>query len=107
MHPFTAEVIEVIREIPEGKVTSYGRIGELAGNPRAARQVVRVLHTFGEKEELPWWRVINAAGCISLKPGYGFEEQRDLLEAEGVEVSSKGRISLDHYLWQPDADGEI
>lgn len=106
-HTFTEEVIEIIREIPAGKVSSYGRIAAFSGNARAARQVVRVLHTYGEKEGLPWWRVINAAGQIVLKPGNGFEEQRDLLEAEGVEVSSKGWIKLNQFLWQPDWMDEL
>ena len=102
MHSLTVEIIEIIRDIPVGKVSSYGRIAALAGNPCAARQVARILHTYGEKENLPWWRIINAAGQIALKPGNGFEEQCDLLEAEGVEVSSKGRINLEPYLWAPD-----
>jgi methylated-DNA-protein-cysteine methyltransferase-like protein len=106
-HTFTEEVIEIIREIPEGKVTSYGRIAKTAGNPRAARQVVRVLHTYGEKEDLPWWRVINSVGQIMLKAGNGFEEQCDLLEAEGVGVSSSGRINLDQFLWKPEGMDEI
>jgi methylated-DNA-protein-cysteine methyltransferase-like protein len=99
---FTTEVIELICAIPEGAVCTYGRIATWAGNARGARQVARILHSSGEKEQLPWWRVINAAGHISLPEGHGFEEQRDLLEAEGVEVTSNGWINLDRYGWKPD-----
>ncbi|WP_372846667.1 MGMT family protein [Pontiella sp.] len=99
---FTEEVIELLREIPRGMVSTYGGIAALAGNPRAARQVVRVLHAYGEKEKLPWWRVINKQGALSLAPGNGYEEQRDLLEAEGIVFDANGRIDLDRVLWQPD-----
>ncbi|VGO17014.1 DNA base-flipping protein [Pontiella desulfatans] len=102
MQPFTEEIIEIIRSIPRGKVATYGGIAALAGNARAARQVVRVLHTFGSKEKLPWWRVISSKGTISLRPGHGYEEQRDLLEAEGVELGEAGRIDLERFLWEPD-----
>ncbi len=90
----------MIRAIPMGSVCTYGGAAALAGNPRAARQVVRVLHTYSEKEGLPWWRIVNSRGMISLKPGFGYEEQRSLLEAEGIEISRSGRIDLDRYGWE-------
>lgn len=95
--PFTEEIIGIIRGIPRGKVCFYGGIAAQAGNPRVARQVVRVLHTYGESEKLPWWRVVNSRGTISLKPGFGYEEQRDRLEAEGVEFDSSGRIDFERF----------
>jgi methylated-DNA-protein-cysteine methyltransferase-like protein len=99
---FTEEVIEVLRDIPCGKVATYGGIAALAGNPRAARQVVRVLHSYGEKEKLPWWRVINKQGTLSLERGNGYEVQRDLLEAEGIVFDANDRIDLERFLWKPD-----
>ncbi len=99
---FTKEVIECIREIPVGYVSTYGGIAELAGNPRAARQVVRVLHTYGEKEKLPWHRVINKQGKISLKPMQGYEQQHELLENEGVVFDENDQIDLNRFLWKPD-----
>lgn len=90
-----------IRSIPWGKVASYGQIAALAGNHKAARQVVRVLHASSEKEKLPWHRVIGSRGAISLARGRGFEEQRRLLRAEGVDVDRRGRIDLDKYRWEP------
>ena len=88
--------------IPEGKVCTYGKIAEYAGDPRGARQVVRILHSCGEKERLPWHRVVNREGRIALKPMEGYEEQRELLENEGVEFDERGRIDLNRFLWEPD-----
>lgn len=99
--PFTAKVIELIRAIPEGKVSTYGGIAALAGSPRGARQVVRILHTCTRKENLPWQRVVNREGKIALKPFQGFEEQQMLLSMEGIELGLSNTINLDKHLWQP------
>lgn len=101
---FTMEVMALIRAIPEGRVCTYGRIAALAGNPRAARQVARILHTFSELEALPWHRVVNREGGISLRPLDGYEEQRLFLEEEGVTFDPAGGIDLDRYLWAPDSN---
>jgi len=98
---YTQRVVEAIRGIPRGKVATYGQLAAMAGNPRGARQVVRVLHTLWEKERLPWHRVVNAKGTISLT-GAGFDEQKKLLEAEGVAVDGRGAIDLNEYQWRPD-----
>ncbi len=98
---FSQQIIEVIKRIPKGKVATYGQIATIAGNHRAARQVVRVLHSWSKKEGLPWHRVINGKGEISLKPGRGFELQKSLLEAEGVTPNQEGTVDLRIYLWQP------
>ncbi|WP_320172069.1 MGMT family protein [Maridesulfovibrio sp.] len=98
---FTARAIEVIRLIPRGRVATYGGVAALAGNGRAARQVVRVLHTYSRNEGLPWHRVVNREGCISLARGNGYEEQMELLMREGVEFGPGGRIDLDVFLWKP------
>ncbi|MCF3942964.1 MGMT family protein [Oceanobacillus alkalisoli] len=97
MLPFTEKVIQIIKDIPEGKVMTYGQIAKLAGNPRAARQVARILHTMSKKYHLPWHRVINAKGQIAMKEEEKFNEQRLSLEAEGVEVDDKGRVDLKKY----------
>ncbi len=91
-----------IKSIPRGRVATYAQIAALAGNARGARQVVRVLHASSEKEHLPWHRVINSRGGISLKPGRGFERQRALLRAEGVTVRRLGRVDLEKFRWEPD-----
>ena len=103
--PFTRNVLAVIRAIPEGKVLSYGRVAALAGNPRGARQVSRILHVMSEKHDLPWHRVVNAEGRISLPRGRGYELQKALLESEGVCFSRARRIDLNTFLWTPPAHG--
>jgi len=83
MEDFTKQVIIIIRSIPSGQVLSYGDIAKMAGNPRAARQVSRILHSMSEKYNLPWHRVINGKGEISIKDEQGAKEQKHLLELEG------------------------
>jgi len=101
MTPFTEAVVEIIRNIPEGKVMTYGQIAGLAGSPRAARQVVRILHSMSRKHRLPWWRVINAKGQIAIQEDESYNEQWMSLEAEGVQVGLNGIIDLGKYQWDP------
>ena len=96
---FTARVVRALRAVPRGRVVTYGQLALMAGNPQAARQVVRVLCTMSGKEHLPWHRVINAKGMIALA-GAGFREQKALLEQEGIEVVT-GRIDLNRFQWRP------
>ena len=98
---FYQRTLKILKRIPPGRVATYGQIALYAGNPRAARQVVWILHSSSEKESLPWQRVINHQGGISLKPGAGFEQQKALLRAEGVPSNRHGRINLQKYLWKP------
>ena len=93
---FTFRAAELIRSIPKGKVATYGQIAGMAGDPRGAREVVRVLHT---EKNLPWHRVLAAGGRITL-PGQGGALQRKLLEAEGVRFNADDTIPLAVYGWQ-------
>lgn len=97
MQPFTARVIEIIQSIPPGKVMTYGQVAALAGSPRAARQVVRILHSMSEKYNLPWHRVVNKQGEIALSDDWHRSIQQSLLEEEGVELSLERRIDLTRY----------
>ncbi|AGX04315.1 hypothetical protein B14911_28300 [Bacillus sp. NRRL B-14911] len=101
MQPFTQRTIKIIKEIPAGKVMTYGQIAALAGSPREARQVVRILHSLSRQEKLPWHRVISKMGEISMKDPMLREEQRFLLEAEGITVDVKGIIRLENFLHEP------
>ncbi|MBE4909828.1 MGMT family protein [Bacillus luteolus] len=101
MTPFTEKVIEIIKSIPAGKVMTYGQIAGVAGSPRAARQVVRILHSMSKKHRLPWHRVINAKGEIALQDDESFNEQRMNLEMEGVLIGLHGKIDLTKYQWHP------
>jgi len=90
-----------LKKIPRGKVATYGQIAALAGNPRAARQVAWVLHSASDKEKLPWQRVINSQGGISLPRYGGYELQRALLVKEGVKFDAADRIDLVRFQWKP------
>lgn len=98
---FTQKALEVIAHIPEGKVLTYGRTAALCGNPGSARQISRILHSMSKKYDLPWHRVVNSKGKISLKPSRGYELQRALLESEGIEFSRTNTIDLAVFLWRP------
>ena len=98
---FTEQAIEVIRQIPEGTVLTYGRVAAMAGSPGKARQVAWLLHSMSRKYGLPWHRVINAKGKISLPEGSGYHRQKTLLQEEGICFSQTDTIDLGRYLWQP------
>lgn len=101
MQPFTAQVIEIISAIPAGKVMTYGQVAGAAGSPRAARQVVRILHSMSGKHGLPWHRVVNARGEIAIREEEGFFLQKMFLEGEGVEVTEDGLVNLARYRHHP------
>ena len=98
---FSERAAELIKRIPRGRVATYGQIATCAGNPFAARQVAWLLHSSSRKQNLPWQRVVNSLGRISLKSGYGYEVQRRLLRKEGVGFRRDGTIDLTRYLWSP------
>ncbi|MGG1516158.1 methylated-DNA--[protein]-cysteine S-methyltransferase [Paenibacillus oryzisoli] len=98
MNPFTASVIAVLRTIPEGKVATYGQVARAAGSPRAARQVVRILHAMSSKHRLPWHRVVNVQGEIAIQDDEGAQLQRFLLQAEGVAlIDDERRVDLSAF----------
>jgi methylated-DNA-protein-cysteine methyltransferase related protein len=102
MNPFTQRAIEIIKSIPTGNVMTYGQIAKLAGSPRGARQIVRILHSMSQKHQLPWHRVINAKGEIGLQDDESFHVQKLLLEGEGVELTNGNQILLERYRFHPD-----
>ncbi|HKJ63948.1 MAG TPA: MGMT family protein, partial [Desulfopila sp.] len=91
---------------PAGKICTYGIIAARAGNPSGARQVARVLHSCSGKYRLPWHRVVNREGKISLSDNAGYGRQKILLEGEGVVFDDCDRIDMDKYLWWPDSSGD-
>lgn len=95
---FPQRVWQIVASIPEGYVATYGDVAQLAGSPRAARQVSGVLKRLPEGSHLPWHRVVNRHGDISLT-GPDLQRQRQALLAEGVQVSGSGHIDLQHYRW--------
>ncbi|WP_054955760.1 MGMT family protein [Paenibacillus dakarensis] len=101
MNPFTARVIDIIKGIPAGCVMTYGQIAELAGSPRGARQVVRILHSMSRAYELPWHRVVNAKGEIAIKDDESRFMQLVYLRDEGVIPGNDGLIDLSRYRYVP------
>ena len=86
-------ICRAVESIPRGRVASYGQVAEIAGLPRRARLVGRVLAHLPPGSEVPWQRVVNARGEISLPDAAG-ARQRRLLEAEGVRFTPSGRVDL-------------
>lgn len=101
MTKFQESVIKVVSLIPEGKVVSYGQVALYVGLPRAAREVGWSLRSLPEPIEIPWWRVINNQGRISIK-GNKYNDadtQRKLLETEGIEISDLYELDIEKYRW--------
>ena len=93
-------LFQVIGTIPRGKVATYGQVADMAGLPRAARLVGTALKNLPNGTKLPWHRVINAGGRISLPMDGNGKVQKMRLEKEGV-VFLNGRVNLRVYGWQP------
>jgi methylated-DNA-protein-cysteine methyltransferase-like protein len=94
-------IYAVVRRIPRGKVATYSQVARLADLVNGARQVGYALHALGGASTLPWHRVINSAGRISLPPEAGGVEQRFRLLEEGIMVDVGGRIPLKRHQWRP------
>lgn len=96
-----ADIYNVVRRIPRGHVATYGQVARLAGLPRQARRVGYALSALRGDEEVPWHRVVNAQGRISLRAsGEADGRQRRMLESEGVVFDDYGRLSLERYQWR-------
>lgn len=99
-------ILDAIRSIPRGRVTSYGEIAARAGLPRRARMVGRILGDYSALK-LPWQRVLRSDGRIAFPAGSrGWREQRALLIDEGVIVRN-GRVDFSRFGWQRDLDAEL
>ena len=90
-------IYEAVKRIPKGKVASYGRVAELAGNPKMSRAVGNALHRNPDPENIPCYRVVNAKGELAGAFAFGGERvQEELLLADGIEVVN-GRVDLSKY----------
>ena len=104
---FYEQVYAVVRRIPRGRVTSYGRVAAMLGRPRAARAVGYALNALKDKHgdpayaDIPWQRVVNSQGRISIvNRDNSPSRQAALLRKEGIVVSEDLKIDLDVYLWE-------
>jgi len=94
-------IYATVRRIPRGRVATYGQVAGLAGGSVSARQVGYALHALPGSTTVPWHRVINREGRISLPPAEGGIEQQLRLAREGVSIGQGGRILLARHLWRP------
>jgi methylated-DNA-protein-cysteine methyltransferase-like protein len=97
---FFDQVYVLVHCIPPGCVATYGQIARLLGQPHAARTVGWAMRGVPEGTDVPWHRVVNAAGRISLPDPESAAHQRFLLQAEGVAFDASGRINLDRFGWE-------
>ncbi|HEX7975237.1 MAG TPA: MGMT family protein [Anaerolineales bacterium] len=105
---FNAQVWEIVRQIPSGTVATYGQIAGLIPTPQGIS--TRDYGAFGARwvggamaacpPDVPWQRVINSQGQISLRRGGGHIRQRQLLEDEGVVFDERERVNLAHFGWK-------
>ena len=103
---FNNQVWDLVRQVPRGKVASYGQVARMIAPPEGVNP--KSYLSLGPRwvgsamakcpDDVPWQRVINSKGEISLRPGA--EEQRRLLEAEGVEFDARGRVDLVRFGWE-------
>ena len=99
---FSERVYAVVRRIPRGRCVSYGDVAALLGTPRAARGVGWALHALDGDATVPWWRVINKRGAISLRhPDISPRVQRALLEEEGVRFGPDDCVDWAKVRWIP------
>lgn len=100
-------IYTVVRQIPYGRVATYGQIAALAGNPRWARVVGYALHVNPDPQTIPCFRVVNRLGEVSSAFAFGGENaQISLLRAEGVEFLDDGQVDLSRFQWEPEAPGQ-
>lgn len=103
MSKFKEGVIKVVNLIPYGMVASYGQVAAYVGMPRAARQVGWMLNKLPDNTVVPWWRVVNNKGRISIIGSkYSAKDQRLLLEKEGVEILDDLSFDIEKYRFKPD-----
>ncbi len=103
--PLYHRIYAMVRQIPPGKVTTYGKIARLVGGctPRMVGYALAALKNVKEGDEVPWQRVINAQGKISsFGDGFGSAVQRQLLEMEGVQFNCEGRVDFAAVGWLPE-----
>lgn len=99
---FSRKVYTTVSKIPKGKVATYGLIATLLNQPRNARQVGWVLSNLSPDSSVPWWRVVNSKGYLSIRnQNIPKDIQKQLLEREGVKIEDDFTFDLDKFIWNP------
>jgi len=103
MSNFYDAVYTLVRDIPPGRVMTYGQIATILGAPRAARATGYALRALGPDTDVPWHRVINSRGGVSARGDVERPTlQYDLLEEEGVSFGADGTCDLKQHRWEPE-----
>jgi len=100
LSPRYQAIYSTVRRIPQGRVASYGQVAAEAGLTNAARQIGYALHALPTGSTVPWHRVLNATGLISLRNHHALS-QRMLLTREGIRFDSRARVDLTRFGWRP------
>lgn len=102
---FFDRVYAVARQIPYGKVTSYGAIAKAIGSGRSARMVGYAMNACGQRDDVPAHRVVNRKGLLTGKHHFdGTNLMQQLLESEGVEVIDNQIVDFEKHFWQPEVE---
>ncbi|HEY0045861.1 MAG TPA: MGMT family protein [Flavobacterium sp.] len=102
---FFEKVYQIARQIPYGKVTSYGAIAKVLGSPRSARMVGWAMNASHLKEDIPAHRVVNRNGLLTGKHHFeGTNLMQQLLENEGIVVANNKIVNFDAHFWEPPSD---
>jgi len=99
---FHTQVLDIVKQIPYGKVTTYGHIAQYLGNKRGARMVGWILNKQKGNIDIPAHRVVNRKGLLTGKMHFdGIDLMQNLLENEGIEIVDNQIVNLKKYLWEP------
>ncbi len=99
---FFEKVYDVVRRIPQGKVTTYGAIAKTIGSPQASRMVGYALNALHGRDDVPAHRVVNRRGMLSGKSYFqGTHLMQQLLENEGIKVENNAVKNFEDYFWNP------
>jgi len=99
LNTFSENVVQLILQIPYGRVSTYGAIAAQAGNNRGARLVSYILHSSTQKYQLPWHRIVGKGGFIKISDPIGQNVQRDLLQSEGIVINQNAIVDFEIIEW--------
>ncbi len=99
---FSEKVLQIVKKIPYGKVTTYGAIADVLGSKRSARMVGWVLNRQKGNKDIPAHRVVNRNGLLTGKIHFeGINLMQELLESEGITIANNRVVDMDKHFWKP------